>query len=251
MTAQGEEVTSLHTRLLRITLAVEESRAYWSNVEAGLSPQEAGVRALEERWFGAKSAATVARLLQDMAARYRAFPESLSVLHIWSRMSAATRRLVCHWHLQLSDPLYRRFTGLFLVERRENMMNGDLVRDLVARWVRTQGADRWAPATCVQFASKLLTTTFEAGLVEGRRDPRRLTTPPVPDEALAYLLYLLRSVTFAGTLFENPYLASVGLTGPTLETRLGRLEDVTYQRLGEAVDIEWKAPSLSAWGASQ
>jgi hypothetical protein len=166
-------------------------------------------------------------------------------------MSAATRRLICHWHLQLSDPLYRRFSGQLLPERRASPgVSGDVTRDLVARWVRAEGGDRWAAATCVQFASKLLSTAFEAGLVATRRDPRPLATPLVPDDALAYLLYLLRGVRFVGTLVDNPYLASVGLTGLALDTRLGRLEDVTYRRMGEVVDVEWKAPSLAAWGAS-
>jgi len=251
MSERPEEATTVHTRLLRITLAVDESQAYWANEAPPLSPQAATAFAFEGRWFGGKSAARVGRLLSDMAVRYAAFPESLAVLRRWSAMSSATRRLVCHWHLQLSDPLYRRFTGLFLAERRAGRAaSGDLTRDLVARWVRAEGGERWAPATCVQFASKLLSTAFEAGLVSTRRDPRPLAIPPVPDDALVYLLYLLRSVRFVGTLFENPYLASVGLTGPLLDARLVRLEDVTYRRMGDVVDVEWKAESLQAWGAS-
>jgi hypothetical protein len=251
MTECPEEATVVHTRLLRITLAVDESQAYWENAAPDLpSTAMAGV-AFEGRWFGGKSAARVRQLLHDMASRYAAFPESLAVLRRWSAMSAATRRLVCHWHLQLSDPLYRRFSGLFLTERRAaGAAAGGLTRDLVARWVRAEGGERWAPATCVQFASKLLTTAFEAGLVAGRRDPRPLATPRIPDDAVAYLLYLLRGIRFAGTLFDNPYLASVGLTGPLLDARIAHLDDLTLRRIGDVVDVEWRAPSLEAWGAS-
>ena len=250
MTALPEETTVVHTRLLRITLAVNESQAYWEHDAPDAEPHALVSLAFDARWFGGKSAARVARVLQDMSARYAAFPESLDVLRHWSAMSAATRRLVCHWHLQLSDPLYRRFSGLFLPERRSRGASADLTRDLVARWARAEGGDRWAPVTCVQFASKLLSSAFEAGLVASRRDPRPLATPLVPDDALAYLLYLLRGVRFAGTLVDNPYLASVGLTGLLLEARLGRLEDVTYRRMGDVVEVEWKAPSLKAWGAA-
>ena len=251
MQPQPAEATVVHTRLLRITLAVEESLAYWQNKAPDVSGQAVADVAFEGRWFGGKSAARVVRLLSDMTARYAAFPESLALLRRWITMSAATRRLVCHWHLQLSDPLYRKFSGALLPERKaRGAASGGITRDLVARWVRAQGGERWAPSTCVQFASKLLSTAFEAGLLGTRRDPRPLATPPVPDDALAYLLYLLRGVRFAGTLFDNPYLASVGLTGLALDARLTRLEDLTYRRLGEIVDVEWKAPSLTAWGAS-
>ena len=34
------------------------------------------------------------------------------------RYDPATRQVICHWHAQLSDPIYRRFTGEFLIERR-------------------------------------------------------------------------------------------------------------------------------------
>jgi hypothetical protein len=55
--------------------------------------------------------------------------------------------------------------------------------------------------------------TNTAGLVVGIRDPRPLTFPQIPDEALTYLLYLLREVQLTGTLLDNLYLASVGLVG--------------------------------------
>ncbi|MCX5953197.1 MAG: hypothetical protein NTZ40_06835 [Cyanobacteria bacterium] len=35
--------------------------------------------------------------------------------------------------------------------------------------------------------------------------------PLVPDDALTYLLHLLREVDFEGTVLANPYLRSVGL----------------------------------------
>ena len=79
--------------------------------------------------------------------------------------------------------------------------------------VADQGPGRWTMATKVQFASKLLSAAYAAGLVASRRDPRPLTVPRVPDDALEYLLYLLREVEFEGTLLDNPYVASVGLDG--------------------------------------
>jgi hypothetical protein len=93
------EATAVQTRLLKCALEVEDARAYWGNA----GPVTAQ-RAFEEYWFGARSLSRIAVLLSNMRARFDAFPAALSVLQGWPSMSPDTRRLVCHWHLQLADP---------------------------------------------------------------------------------------------------------------------------------------------------
>src|SRR5262249_40831129 len=149
-------------------------------------------------------------------------PEALAVLHRWRAMDAGTRQVLCHFHLQLSDPIYRRFTGVFLVQRR-GLRDPRVDRDAVLRWFKQMFPERWSETTCVQFASKLLSAASEAGLVSLKRDPRMLLVPKVSDSALTYLLYLLRDLRFEGTLTENPYLASLGLTDSFLDQRLRTL----------------------------
>ncbi len=208
-----------------------------------MPPADRPLLAFEQRWFGGKSLERVRFLLSSFAKRYDAFPEAHAVLRRWCSMDAPTRRLVCHWHLQLSDPLYRRFTGQLLVERR-GRPDPRIDRDIVLRWVKAEAPGRWAEATAIQIASKLLTAASQAGLVSPGRDPRLLLLPKVPDLALAYLLHLLRSVRFAGTLTENPEIASVGLF---VDQRLRTLPGVTFRRLGSVTELEWDAPSLTAW----
>jgi len=240
------EVTQVHTRLLKCSLELEESRAYWRR-SAGPDPATAE-RAFTEYWFGARSLPRVALLLTNFRARFDAYPAALAALQRWPDMDLATRRVVCHWHLQLSDPLYRAFTGTYLLERRQQ--TPQVRRDAVAAWVGTQGPSRWTMATRIQFASKLLTAANVAGLVVGIRDPRPLAFPQVPDEALTYLLYLLRELQIAGTLLDNPYLASVGLAGSELDTRLRNLDAIRFRRQGSLVEIEWTHSNLAAWAAA-
>jgi hypothetical protein len=239
----------VHTRLLRLALGIEESRSYWEHVDPAVPPAARAMVAFEERWFGAKSLERVRYLLASFVPRYDAFPEALAVLRRWRSMDAATRQVLCHWHLQLSDPMYRAFTGAFLVERRE-IQDSKVDRDVALRWVKTTYAERWSEATCVQFASKLLSAASEAGVISPKRDPRSLLLPKVPDLALAYLLYLLRGVGFVGTLTENPYLASVGLTGGFLDQRLRALPGVTFRRMAQLTEFEWAAPTLTAWAGA-
>jgi hypothetical protein len=232
------EETSLHTRILRCTLAADESHAYWTHVDLGEPPERRNLRAFEERWFGVKSQAAVKVVLANLSARFDAYPASLATLRGWRAMSPATRRVICHWHVQLTDPLYRRFTGDLLVQRRETV-RPSIDRDLVSRWVEQQAEGRWGAATRNAFGTKLLSTALEVGLVEGRRDPRRLGFPRVEDDALAYAIRLLRSVSYSGSILANPYLASVGLFGPFLEQRLRALPGLAYRRVGDVIELEW------------
>jgi hypothetical protein len=240
------EATEIHTRVLRLALGIEESRSYWEHIDPFVPVGARALVAFEQRWFGAKSLERVRFLLSSFVDRYDAFPEALTVLRRWRSMDAATRQIICHWHLQLSDPLYRRFTGTFLVDRR-GLHDARLDRDIVLRWVKSEVPDRWSEATCVQFASKLLSAASEAGVVSPKRDPRTLLLPKVPDLALAYLLHLLRGTRFSGTLTENPYLASVGLVEGFLDQRLRALSGVTFRRMANLTELEWDATTLLAW----
>ncbi len=241
----------MHTRLLRLALGVEESRAYWLHADPSVPAHQRALVAFEQRWFGAKSFERVRTLLGNFAARYDAFPAAFAVLRGWRTMSPVTRRLVCHWHAQLADPMYRRFTGELLPELRRRGVARPVDRDVAVRWVATTFPSRWAHATHVQFGSKLLSAITEARLAAEKRDPRSLPAPEVPDEALEYLFYLLRAVDFAGTLTKNPYLASVDLEGALLDRRLRGLRSIHYHRMGELVNFEWRYPDLLAWAESQ
>ncbi|MBI4818901.1 MAG: DUF1819 domain-containing protein [Deltaproteobacteria bacterium] len=245
-TPQPAEVTELHARILRLALGVEESRSYWQHVEPAVPRTQRAMQAFEQRWFGSKSLYRVRFILANFAERYDAFPDALAALRRWTNMDAPTRQLVCHWHLQLSDPMYRRFTSTFLVERRA-MREPRVDRDVVLRWVKSEYPDKWAEATYVQYAQKLLSAASEAGLISPRRDPRTFPFPKVTDLALAYLLRVLQQTRFEGTHLDNPYLRSVGLTDAFLDQRLSKLDGLEYRRMGALFEFHWARPTLSAW----
>lgn len=243
------EVTEHHSRLLKFTLGVEETRDYLGR--RGLSKERPSpTDAFEERWFGARSEQRVKIIMRNMKARFDAFPRALGVLVTWEDMDPSVRTIICHWHTQLSDPTYRAFTGEYLPGRFLTLSQ-DTTLERTTDWVSANYPSDWQPATVRQMASKLLSASNQAGLVDGTRGKRRVTLPRVPDEALSYLMYLLRGMVFEGTLLENPYLRSVGLEGVLVEDRLRSLEDVTLHRQGDLLDFNWTQPSLEAWGASR
>lgn len=245
MTFQSAETIEFHTRLMKCALEVEHSRAYWQRIDPDHEAPSAE-EAFDQYWFGARSLARAKMLLTEFRERYDAFPSALRVLHLWEHMEPTTRRVICHWHLQLADPLYRAFTGAYLAQRREQS-RPELTRDLVVQWIAGFVPQRWTLATRVQFARKLLSAATSAGLLRGTRDPRSLQLPRVDDEALTYMLYLLREVTFHGTFLANPYFNSLGLVGEELERRLRPLAALRYRRQGDLVDFGWQHQTLADW----
>lgn len=239
------EATAYHTRLLKCSLEIEHCRAYWQHIEDSADENTAQV-AFAEYWFGARSLPRVGLLIANFRDRFDQFPPSLSVLHRWTSMDTFTRRLICHWHLQLADRLYREFTAGCLVERGAAGRT-EVTKDIVVRWIEQVAPQRWTTSTRIQFARKLLYSAYEAGIVKGNRDPRQWQTPRVSDEALGYILYLLRSVQFQGTLVNNPYLTSVGITAPELERRLRTLPDFRFHRQGDLFEFSWEYDRLTDW----
>lgn len=243
------EAVEHHSRMLRFTLGVEETRDYLDHRDPAVDTPSA-LDAFEGRWFGARSEHRVKIILRNLKVRFDAYPHALRVLTAWRGMDPRVRTLVCHWHAQLADPTYRAFTGTYLPSRLLGA-SPDVTLDLVVTWVGSNHPSDWKPTTTRQMASKLMSTAYQAGLLDSAQDRRRIIAPRVPDEALSYLMYLLRDVSFEGTLLDNPYLRSVGLEGLLVEDRLRLLDDITLHRQGDLVDFDWAQPDLEAWGAAR
>ncbi|HEY5962233.1 MAG TPA: hypothetical protein VIV60_37010, partial [Polyangiaceae bacterium] len=241
-----QETTTLHTRILRCMLAVDDSYAYWQRAETAIPPAERAKLAFERRWFGTKSEARIRTLMTDMAERFDAYPEALGLLQERGTVPAHLRPYVCHVHTQLADPIYRRFTGDFLPARRDQR-RGTIDRDVVAEWIDALEPGRWASTTCSKFGSNLLATAADAGLVDGKKDPRRLATLSVPEVVLGYALYLLRDIEIEGSLDSNPYLRSLGLTREGFGRLGARIPGIRINELGGTFEITWLNSGLRDW----
>ena len=65
---------------------------------------------------------------------------------------------------------------------------------------------------------------------------------------LGYVLYLLRGARIEGTLLDNPYLASLGVTADAFAAFAPRIPGIAFAELGGVVDVAWLEPSLGPWG---
>lgn len=241
MSQRPSEVTMLHTRLLRVTLEIESSAAFWKHADAKLSHAALAAQATDQGWFGKRSIARTRKLVDELCSRFFPFPKALAVLAKWNDMSPETRRLVCHWHVQLTDVVYRKFSGELLTELR-GPEGAVITRPLVADWIDGLAPGKWSMSTRLKFASNMITIGAEAGLIAPNSRERTMLMPTVPDDALAYILHLLREVQFEGTLQDNPYLRSVGIDSSALEQALVRMGKAPTQSIEQ-----WLAPSLGEW----
>lgn len=251
-TPGGRECQDVHTKLLRIGLLEPESREYWrqslSDGHNVRTLDEEVKRAFEGRWFGSRSEDRVRYLLQTLRGRFAVFPGCLTALKAWDPLDLDDRRVLCHWHLQLSDPLYRAFTGQHLSSRFQHP-SPSLDRNAVIRWVEGFTQGRWAPATVLRMVAGLLGCLNEAGFCQGTAPLRPLRRPKVNDLVLSYGLYLLRDMEFEGQLTENPYFASVGLEGHSLEYQLARTPGIAFHKQLHLRELSWTYPSLAQWRA--
>ncbi len=184
----------------------------------------------------------------DMALRFDRFPEAIALLHRLGSLPATLRPLLCHLHVQLADPLYRRFSGELLPHRRaQGLLTLD--RATVARWVDALEPGRWSPVTCLKFASNLLATAQGAGLVSGRRDPRTTPVPAASELIVGYALYLLRGVANDGSLTDNAYLRSLGIDASSFKAIAPQVPGIRYRSLGGTEELVFLEPSLGVWGA--
>lgn len=246
----GVEIKAFHTGLLRVSLALDESRAYWEHIVPEMPKAQRSEQAFEGRWFGSKSLVRVKRLLGEFSHRFDRYGVALDVLSQWQPKDPFTRQNICHWHLQLTDPMYRAFTGEFLEQRRADT-NATIERDIAARWVQENLETEWATATVLRMATALITCATAAGLCKQTPGNRALTYPQVTDEALVYWFYLFRNVQFEGTLLANPYLASVGLQGSFLEEQLSTLTGLKFSRMGDLYEFDWQYVDLTSWAQAE
>ena len=237
----NQEERNIHSRLSSLSLCIEDCRDYCKERPAAQDKPLDAI-AFRERWFGNNSEQRVKGILRNMQLRFDRYPEALTVLSQMSRSEFFP--LICHWHLQLADPLYRAFTGEYLVSRRMtgNSRHLGIDKEYVFGWLSTLNLPSWSLKTKLKMSASLMTAARQAGMIQNNEiaGGSLLGT----DKALGYWFYLWRSLHDAPPVLNNPYLASIGLSGEWLDRRITKLNCLQLRRLGDTLDWEWKYPSL-------
>lgn len=165
-------------------LEVSLSQTFWSRAEAEQNSKERRLQAKEEKWFPALSEARLRYVLAELERRFPA--RALAALGKW-QPDERQAPLICHWHLQWSDPLYRDFSSGFMVSAWARPEANVSVAD-VDQWLTSRGSHaEWSSSTRRRLASGLLSAACNAGFLKGSGRDRELRTVTADAECISYL----------------------------------------------------------------
>jgi hypothetical protein len=169
-------------------LEVAASRAFWLRAKPDESARQRLDRARSEAWFADVSEARLRYMLLELSKRFSS--GCLEALVRWLPEPETQGPLVCHWHLQVSDPLYRDFTSGYLV--RAWAGSGVVTVSQVEDWLTQRGQhSQWSPSTRRRLASGLLAAASDAGFLKGKGRTKVPHAVTVDAECQAYLADLL------------------------------------------------------------
>ena len=202
--------TKEHTTMIRMAARINESKIYVQNYSESSTQTELKKAAWDESWFGFLGDSIFAVLISGLYNRFGQFPKLISVLKEWinAEMEHYDFNLVCHLHIQLTDPYYRWLTGEYLPERLDaglGSFNADLIQpNFVAYSTKELKAN-----TFRRLLSNLLSSAVECGLLSGKAQ-RQFETPIVSTKFFGYLVYTLQEFNFPmSDLRESPYIKSI------------------------------------------
>jgi len=201
------EIKAPHTGLLRLGLALEQSVVFWQKAGEDKPVADLQDQAWDEGWFSEVSRTRARYLVTQLEKR---FPfEVRNLLHFKAKPGEQQNRLVCHWSLQLTDPVYRDYTCHYLLNRWASPETIATL-DGSQEWVRSLPlAAEWSTNTVRRMASGLLSAATEAGLCSpSGKSERTLRLPPVTEEDRDYLGKLLKLAGAEEHL--STYLTAVG-----------------------------------------
>jgi len=201
------EVQTPHTGLLRLGLALPQSVIFWQRATQDSTLKALQEQAVTEHWFDGLSDARTRYIVGQLSKR---FPyEARRELGFGKGLEPRQAQLICHWHLQLTDPVYRRFTSEYLLSRWTSP-HASVELEGVIKWVSGLPlAKDWKTVTVRRMGSGLLSAATEAGLCQGSgKKEKVLRVPPVEPEDKRYLLSLLSGAGASTSL--SMYLSSVG-----------------------------------------
>lgn len=186
-------------------LEASASATFWRHADPSESLSERRARALAEEWYLDLSDARRRYLLGEFDKRFS--PAHLRALKAWQPDAERQAPLLCHWHLQWSDPLYREFTSGFLVNawaQPETKINVDAVDG----WLEQRGSHtEWSASTRRRLASGLLSAAGEAGFLKGSGRLKEVRTVTVDGACMDYLRQQLLSDEGEPGLGEEIFLS--------------------------------------------
>ncbi|MGK5091068.1 BrxA family protein [Deltaproteobacteria bacterium TL4] len=243
--------TQAHTDIMRITARLEETRAYIRNFEETATTAELKTRAWEGQWFGFIPESIFIRLMPALYNRYGQYPQLMEVLKKWLSLGLESHdfKLICHLHLQLTDPYYRWVSGQCLPSRyREGLY--EINNTILVSLLKNEIAAELKSNSLQKLARNILTTIRDVGLLKGTQN-KSMTTPVVSVEFLGYLLYTLSKLGYpVADIPASPYIQSLFRDRETFQGLLAegqRKNWWEYNWGNQIFTLSFQYPDILTW----
>jgi hypothetical protein len=203
-------VTTPHTRIKKVGPRLDLARAYirYANPDDGIAIQRQ--KAWDEHWFGFLSEPMFKQVLPAFHQRFGQYTSILKTLKGWLEyeLEAHDFRLICHLHIQLTDPLYRWVTGTYMPQRYAEGYD-EITTMVTFRQIQENGGESFSPPSLNKLSSCILSAARDNGLLKGKAK-KSFDRPLVSVTFLGYLIHVLRLFQFPlSDLPTSPYIQSV------------------------------------------
>ena len=202
--------TTEHTTMIRMAGRISESKTYIQNFSEGLTNKALKEAAWNENWFGFMGDSIFSCMMTGLFRRFGEYPKLTKILQQWidAGIEHYDFRLICHLHIQLSDPYYRWLTGEYLPDREQSNL-GEFNADLIHVDFAKQSTKELKANTSQRLLKNLIRSADECGLLSGTVN-KKIECPIVSTKFFAYIIYVLQEFSFPmSELPESPYIKSV------------------------------------------
>jgi len=200
------------TTMMKVGARLEESRSYLNFVNFEDSLKKQKEKAWNEQWFGFLPEQILETVVFALYQRFGQFPLIVKVLKTWIDKGLDNHdfKLLCHFHIQLTEPYYRWATGQYFYQRYNEGFD-DIPSNILGKQLeKAFGKEKDLSSQSYQrLARGILSTARDTGILKGKAE-KFFAHPLVSIEFLGYLVYALYHFKFPfGEFVTSPYIQSV------------------------------------------
>lgn len=200
------------TLIMKVGARLDETRIFLRNVDLLDDLKLQKEKVWNEQWFGFLSEEMTERLVYANYQRFTQFPDLIQVIKNWMNKGLENHdfKLICHFHIQLSDPFYRWATGDYFYERYKDGFD-DISSPILTKKLEEQFKNLKTLTTQSynRISRGILSSARDTGILKGKAD-KSFNTPLVSIEFLGYVIYSLQKFDFPFSELPNsPYIKSI------------------------------------------
>lgn len=200
------------TIIMKVGARLDETRIFIRNIDLIDDLKTQREKTWNEQWFGFLSEEMTERLVYANYQRFIQFPKLIKITKNWLSNGLENHdfKLICHFHIQLSDLFYRWATGEYFYQRYKEGFD-DISSSILTKKLEENFKDlkNLTTQSYNRISRGILSSARDTGILKGKSN-KFFTTPLVSIEFLAYLIYSLKNFNFPiSELPNSPYIQSI------------------------------------------